>query len=247
MTTAENLTGNLPNKVNGEYQRPQARDFEDATIGDVSWKDETGTYKWDAMPVLPAGIFASFDSSITAPADGVIYIGNGDTTTVTGWDGAGRYDWVRYTADTSLWSSISPTEGQLCYDTSADVWNTFDTTASGWLEMQTTIGTTSYTKATVDMGDWNMDTTAGITVNHGLSATEWKTVRNIHALIRDDSDGNHRPLNRGTSAGVMDGYIANITATQFQLSRVASGSFDNTDHDSTSYNRGWVTYEYIKD
>jgi len=27
---AENLLGNVPNKVAGEYQRPQLRDFEDA-------------------------------------------------------------------------------------------------------------------------------------------------------------------------------------------------------------------------
>jgi len=134
---AENLLGNVPNKVAGEYQRPQPRDFEDATKGDVSWKDETNTFGWDAMPVLPTGNFTSFDSSVTAPTDGDIYIGTGDSTALSSdWNALTVYDWSRYTADTSAWSSIVPNKGQLCFDSSADVWYSFDTTATGWNELK---------------------------------------------------------------------------------------------------------------
>lgn len=131
MATPENTTGNLPNKVAGEYQRPLPRDFETASNGDVSWKDETGTYNWDALPVLPAGIFADLANAPISETDGTIYIGNGDTTSVhADWDGATQYEWLRYTADTSLWSGIAPTEGQKCFDTSSDTWYTYD--GSSW-------------------------------------------------------------------------------------------------------------------
>ena len=257
---AENMTGNLPNTVNGVYQRPLPRDFEDALSGSVCWKNELGNLDWDKMPVLPAGIFTSFDTSLTA-TDGAIYIGNGDTSSVQAEWGVdvAQYDWLRYYADTSSYGFITPTKGQLCFDTSANVWNTYDTSTTGWLEMQTVISSgNSYTTKTVDIGDWNMDATTTLNVAHGLSVTEWKTVRNMFAMIRDDSDSNLYNLSclSGTSfPSDVNGSITYVDSTNIFLARSVSGDFDNTNFDKSTttspefayYNRGWITFEYIKD
>lgn len=243
----ENLLGNVPNKVNGEYQRPLPRDFETALEGYLAWKDETETFGWQLTPVLPSGIFTDFDTS-QSPSDGDIYIGNGDTSTVdSAWGSVTQFSWVRYTADTSSWGEIQPLEGLLCFDTSADSWMHFDGSANGWVELQSKVASTALDTKIIDIGDWDMDATIGISVAHGLSATEWKTARVIDCIIRNDTDGTYSPLSRGTNTGVMDGYVASINSTNVNLSRVTGGNFDNTDYDSTSYNRGWITIKYTKD
>ena len=38
--------------------------------------------------------------------------------------------------------------------------------------------------------------------------------------------------------------VSGITSKKVVLIRKASGSFDSSDFDSTSYNRGWVTVWY---
>lgn len=247
---AENLLGNVPNKVGSDYQRPLPRDFEDATNGDVSWKDETGTYNWDTMPVLPAGKYRGFDTSVSSPVDGDIYFGTGDSTTNNSdWNASTVYDWARYTADTSSWSTITPAEGQLCFDTSSDVWYTFDTTTTGWNQLQEVAAETSYVKKTINTGDWNMDTTTTVTVAHGLSATEWKTIRSISTIIRDDADTTYYDLAmlQSITNGTMAGGNSYHDATNIELARFTTGNFDATGFDSTAYNRGWITFEYTKD
>lgn len=244
---AENLVGNLPNKVGSDYQRPLPRDFEDAGTGSVSWKDETNTYGWDTMPVLPSGKYRGFDTSVSSPADGDIYFGTGDSTTLNSdWNAATVYDWARYTSDTSSWSAITPVEGQLCFDSSGDTWYTFDTTTTGWNEMQMVSSTgNNYTTKTIEIGDWDMDATVGVAVSHGLSATEWKTVRVMDVIIRDDADSGYSPLSSKSSA--IDGYLREIEAASINLYRITSGSYDSASYDSTGYNRGWVTIQYTKD
>lgn len=93
----------------------------------------------------------------------------------------------------------------------------------------------------LSIGDWNMDTTASVNVAHSLSATEYKTIRNVCVVIRDDADsvyyfGNYKG----------DLYYT-LDSTNFVISRVGTGTFDTTDFDSTSYNRGYITFEYTAD
>lgn len=249
---AENLLGNVPNKVAGDYQRPLPRDFETASNGDVSWKDETGTYNWDAMGVLPKAIsVADFSSAPPTENDGDIYFGTTDTTAVhADWDSANKYDWVRFTADTSSWSNITPSEGVLCYDSSAGVWYSSDTSANGWNELSTKVSSgNNYTTKTIEIGDWNMSSTASITVAHGLSATEWKTIRSVDCVIRNDSDSVYLQIDSSMPAASNNnnGGIDFIDSSDFNLSRYATGGFDDAlNYASTSYNRGWITFDYIK-
>jgi hypothetical protein len=109
-----------------------------------------------------------------------------------------------------------------------------------------------YTSKTVNTGDWNMDTTDFINVAHGLTATEWKTIKSVEVILRSDADTKYLPLTSfsvygGGSAGIMDGGITGIDATSFSLSRTATGPFDDPAFSATSFNRGFVTYKYIAD
>lgn len=99
---------------------------------------------------------------------------------------------------------------------------------------------------TVNIGDWNMDTTASVSVAHGLGAN-YKKIVSVTGWIRDDLDSSYYPIGYTQANGiaqVSEGAVAR-DATNITLNRVLSGSFDGTAFDSTSYNRGKliITYE----
>lgn len=106
-----------------------------------------------------------------------------------------------------------------------------------------------YTRKTVAIGDWNMDTTTTLSVAHGLSATEWKTIRNIQTTLRDDIESAYTKLEMmdSVTTGILSGGVGYFDATNIELYRYTGGRYDGTDFDSTSYNRGWVEFEYIAD
>lgn len=95
---------------------------------------------------------------------------------------------------------------------------------------------------TIDIGDWNMSSTASKNVAHGIS---YKKIRSVTVIVRDDTDITYVPLTRGNASFTPQGAVDQITTTNVVLLRVLGGSFDNTSYDSTGYNRGWVTIEYI--
>ena len=97
-----------------------------------------------------------------------------------------------------------------------------------------------YTTTTIDIGDWDMDTTVNVNVAHGLSATEWKTIRSIDIMIRDDLDSSLTPLD-------YDSGLYFVDSANFRLSRNTSATFNSVNYDSTSYNRGFVTFDYTPD
>ena len=107
----------------------------------------------------------------------------------------------------------------------------------------------SLTTVILNIGDWDMDATATITVNHSLSATERMTINLQSVMIRNDADTLLTPLNSifNTVSGGVNGYVLTMTTLSFQLTRVGSCIFDSVDYDSTSYNRGFITFEYVKD
>ena len=97
-------------------------------------------------------------------------------------------------------------------------------------------------KKVIDIGDWDMDATTSLNVAHGLSATEWKTIRTITGIIRNDANTSYFPV---TNAGDdLDVIIANFNSTNIAMSRKLTGTYDSTLFNATSYNRGWITIEY---
>lgn len=93
----------------------------------------------------------------------------------------------------------------------------------------------------IEIGDWNMDSTASLNVAHGLT---YSKIRMVSAIIRSDDGTVLYPL---TPAYItdQDASIAAIDATNVVLNRYGTGSFDNANFDATSYNRGWVTIHYV--
>jgi hypothetical protein len=94
----------------------------------------------------------------------------------------------------------------------------------------------------LEIGDWNMDTITGATVAHGLGAN-WKKVRALSAIIRNDDDSSYSEISGCTYTGLLGGEIV-INSTNIILSRDSGGRYDGADYDSTSYNRGWITITY---
>ena len=107
----------------------------------------------------------------------------------------------------------------------------------------------SYTTKRLEIGDWDMTATTQVNVAHCLSATEWKTMLESNVLIRNDSDTVYSPLKSlfGPSSGLINGGVSVIDSTNITLGRYTTGGFDDGAFTSTSYNRGWVTFDYIKD
>jgi len=83
---------------------------------------------------------------------------------------------------------------------------------------------------TVNIGDWNMDTTALVNVAHGLADNQ--KIRSYHAFIRDDAGTAVYPLDTFGST------TFDVGLNQFELNRTVGLAFDTTDFDATGYNRG---------
>lgn len=92
----------------------------------------------------------------------------------------------------------------------------------------------------VDIGSWDMDATASISVAHGLS---YSNIRGIKVLIKDDDGTLWTPLDIYSGGSSGGNYV--MTATQVQLSREAGGLFDSTDFNSGLGSRGYILIDHI--
>jgi hypothetical protein len=88
----------------------------------------------------------------------------------------------------------------------------------------------------IDIGDWNMDTTGNVNINHGLTLAN---IRSVSITIRRDDDALYFPID-SDGAGDWD-----VDATQVNITRVAASFFDGANFDSTSFNRGWITIMHV--
>lgn len=112
-------------------------------------------------------------------------------------------------------------------------------TAGGGLVAGT--GNATLLKKVVNIGDWNMDTTASVNVAHGLTLAK---IYSVSVMIRTDTESLHQMLVATDSSGAIGGWFS-TDATNVVCNRTTGGMFDNTALDATSYNRGYVVIEYI--
>lgn len=99
----------------------------------------------------------------------------------------------------------------------------------------------------VEIGDWDMDTTSGVQVNHGIS--DFKKIRSVSGLIRNDADNRYYIIGTDELFFAPGFSVApvspGIDSTDINIARATgSATFDTTGFDSTSYNRGWLTIVY---
>lgn len=101
-------------------------------------------------------------------------------------------------------------------------------------------------KKIIEIGDWNMDTTASVDIDHGLPDN--RKIRSVKVIIRNDATpGNIHPLEEiDTASEIVSGGVALVSTVFVRLMRVSTGFFklNPTLFDATSYNRGWITIEY---
>lgn len=93
----------------------------------------------------------------------------------------------------------------------------------------------------IDIGNWNMDSTASIGVAHGLI---YGNIRAVTALIRSDADTTHYDIDYANESGTGDNG-SRVNSLNVVLIRRTGGFFDQVDFDAGSYNRGWITITYI--
>ena len=96
-------------------------------------------------------------------------------------------------------------------------------------------------RKTIELGDWDMDADTSIEVAHGLVGGQWQGARNIELVIRNDADTSYYTGHLGDSP---EASVSGVEETNITIQRKTSGTFDGTDFDSTSYNRGWATIWY---
>jgi hypothetical protein len=128
---------------------------------------------------------------------------------------------------------------------------TLTTTGATNITLPTT-GTLATTDATnpirtrvVEIGDWNMDTATSKSVTHGLDVTK---IIGVSGVIRNDTDSNRYALTPGMYVKVtsnhLQAWITSIVSTVIYLEH-AGEQYNNTNFDSTSYNRGWLVIQYL--
>jgi hypothetical protein len=100
----------------------------------------------------------------------------------------------------------------------------------------------------MEIGDWDMDITQTLSVTHSLSTTEWKTVRNISVMIRNNDDNSYTPLDTQSFLfAEQAGAVMYINQTEIMLYRRTNNYYDTGDYNDTGFNRGWITFWYKKD
>lgn len=102
------------------------------------------------------------------------------------------------------------------------------------------LGTILKTKV-IDIGDWDMDATVTVNVAHGLTASK---IRSCDVLIIADSTGIYPFVSGYTTGNTIEGAFF-IDNTFVSMERKTGGVFDNTSFDQTSFNRGWITIQYV--
>jgi len=145
-----------------------------------------------------------------------------------------------YDFDQSLKTTDSPTFAAVTAPLTGNVTGNADTatTATGVNDVG---GGTDLKVKVIDIGDWNMVSVGSVTVAHGLTVGN---IRSISVLTRDDAGGDHIPLNWDYAPNGASGRFY-VDATYVHLFRESTGTFNDILYDSTSYNRGWITIWYV--
>ena len=113
------------------------------------------------------------------------------------------------------------------------------TTATANNSVQRSSGTPQLLIKTIPIGDWNMDSTDFILINHGIAPQKFRGI--IDVTLRDDSDSTHRTLFQYGNDKVSSYSLLN---NSIFLQRIIGGEFDSPNYNATSYNRGYITFMY---
>ena len=204
-----------------------------------SWKDFLNNFTFGWRGINRSNNVNSSEVSVVGRrnyiAEGVTGMINGDNNTVGGNSSSINVQGSNNTVGAGL-SNVSITGDNITVTES-------NTTVIGDVIIQNGLvtSTATATEVEIEIGAWDMDATNNVFVTHGLSATEFKTVRNIDVTILDDTNQNLYKLAGKDLEGL------SLTSTSFFLERVTGANFDNTNFNDAVINRGFVKYNYTSD
>jgi len=98
----------------------------------------------------------------------------------------------------------------------------------------------------IEIGDWDMDSTNGVSVAHGLPSPDWEKIRGVSAIIIHDYGTLHIDFVSYLKAS-SPGNVITIGNNSITLNRGIAGNFDNSLFSSTSFNRGFISFHYTPD
>ncbi|MFA5423581.1 MAG: hypothetical protein WC374_06945 [Phycisphaerae bacterium] len=110
---------------------------------------------------------------------------------------------------------------------------------------ETGAGAGTVRKKIIEIGDWDMDAANQKAVNHGLTPSK---IRDVRVIIRNDTNTSYYPIDcfdDATDPSMHGGGVNEIRTLDIVFERRTGGMFDGPNFDSTSYNRGWITIEYV--
>lgn len=99
----------------------------------------------------------------------------------------------------------------------------------------------------LEIGSWNMDTTAQRAVAHGIGSPQYQTIVVGKVIIFHDMGGSIYPLEYFSDAvdpNLIGGGIGLITSLNINLYRRTGGPFDGASFDNAAINRGLVPFWY---
>jgi hypothetical protein len=197
----------------------------------------------DVWPTAGIGATGQRVAMMAPTEDGYLILAN--NASGTGVDRGGQL-WLgargtTATADVAVAKIIGARESAVSGNKSTYLSFLISDSGGSFTEALRLDSTSSKTKV-IDIGDWDMDATSAITVAHGLTLAN---IRSVTALVRDDAGTKFHMLTPAYALSAVDGNIIEIDATNVSLSRTAAGYYDSVAFDSTSYNRGWITITYI--
>jgi hypothetical protein len=93
----------------------------------------------------------------------------------------------------------------------------------------------------IDIGDWNMASTASLSIAHGLTVSK---IVKAEVFIRGDDAISLYPLDMSTAGYVVSGKY-NVYNTNVVMDRNSAGLFNSASFNDTSFNRGWIFVWYV--
>lgn len=120
-----------------------------------------------------------------------------------------------------------------------------DNEYSGWQLMEALMALMGGMKTKiVNIGAWNMDSTAIVNVPHGLAGAS--KIRELSALIISDDGSNASPLVLIDVTGGFGGALV-AGATDISLSRPTGSTYDSASYNDAAINRGYIVIKYIEE
>lgn len=98
----------------------------------------------------------------------------------------------------------------------------------------------------VEIVDWNMDITDAILVAHGVGV-QYKTIRSITGIVREDVDDNYKPFSgiRAAGAGELEIGIQYVGATNITVRRKDTSETNGAGWVTVGgFVRGWIMFWY---